>query len=99
MATLYIQEYKEVAFDAGGGRIQAGREPAIASQAISFTGTAGLSAALNAETNFVRIYSTAAAFLKFGTAPVAVTGTDCPVAADTAEYFGVHGGIKISAVV
>lgn len=99
MATMFVQEYKEVAYDANGKHIQAGREPAIVTQAITFTGTHGVSAAFNAHTNFVRIYTSSAAYLKFGADPTAVTGTDCPVSAGTAEYFGVVGGQKVSAVI
>ena len=98
MSNMYIAEYAELATDANGFTIQAGKEPALAHQKVAFTATAGASAAFNNLTKFVRIYCDAAGYLKFGTAPTAVTATDMPVSASTAEFFGVIGGQKVSAV-
>jgi hypothetical protein len=98
MALMYIAEYAELARDEDGNVIQAGKEPALARQFITFTGTAGASAAFNNSTNFVRIYCDTAGFLAFGLTPTAVTAQDTPVAATTAEYFGVIPGHQVSAV-
>ena len=98
MALMYIAEYAELAKDKDGNVVQAGKEPALARQYITFTATAGASAAFNDSTNFVRIYCDTAAFLSFGLSPTAVTAQDTPIAATTAEYFGVIKGQKVSAV-
>jgi hypothetical protein len=98
MALMYITEYSKLARDEDGHIIQAGQEPALARQFITFTATAGASAAFNNSTRFVRISCDSAAFLTFGLTPVAVTAQDTPVAASTAEFFGVLPGQKVSAV-
>lgn len=98
MSTLYITEYEELAKDGTGAVIQAGKEPAITTQTVSFTGTAGVSAAFNARTNYVRLYADGAGFLLFGVSPTAVTASGTPIALTTAEYFGVIPAQKVSAV-
>jgi hypothetical protein len=98
MATLYIQEYLEVASDSKGSIVQAGKEPAITSQKVTFSSTHGESATFNMNTNFIRIFSDTACYIKFGDTPIAVTATGIPLAANTAEFFAVHKNIKVSAV-
>ena len=98
MSTLYVTEYEDLAFDGRGHVIQAGKEPAVTTQKVTFTGTHGESAAFNSRTNFIRIYADGAGYLAFGAAPVAVTTTGTPISASTAEYFGVIPGQKVSAV-
>ena len=97
MSTMYISEYEELA-SSENGMVQAGREPSVTTQKVTFTGTAGASAAFNSRTKFIRVSCDAAAFLAFGLDPTAVTATDLPVQASTPEYFGVIPGQKISAV-
>lgn len=98
MAIAYVTEYAELARDERGDTIQAGREPAITTQKITFTAGATASAAFNNSTKFIRIWSDTAGFIKFGAAPTAVTATDTPISASTAEYFGVIQGQKVSIV-
>jgi hypothetical protein len=97
MALMYIAEYAELAHDENGNVIQAGKEPALARQFVTYSATAA-SAAFNPSTRFVRIYCDGAAFLNFGPAPTSTTAQDTPVAATTPEYFGVIPGQKVSAV-
>ena len=99
MATLYIQEYERLVNNPVGNQvIQAGQEPAVTNQTVTFTATAGASAAFNSSTNFIRVYSDTAGYIKFGAAPTAVTATDMPISANTPEFFGVVPGQKISVV-
>lgn len=98
MSSMYITEYKNLAFDENGHVIQVGLEPAEATQVVTFTATAGASAAFGQNTRFIRVSCDAAAFLAVGLAPVSVTATGTPVQANTPEYFGVKSGFKISAV-
>ena len=98
MANMYISEYADLARDGDGNIIPVGAAPAVATQKIAFTGTAGVSAAFNNRTKFVRIYLDTAGYILFGTAPTATTASDTPMAATTPEYFGVIGGQKVSAV-
>lgn len=97
MAILYIQEYERIAGDQDGHLVQAGFEPALASQAVTFSTTTA-SAAFNAKTKFVRLYSDTACFVKFGASPSATTATDMPLAANMPEFFAVVNGHKVAAV-
>lgn len=97
MAVLYIQEYSRIAGDADGHHVQAGFEPAVTSQAVTFT-TTTQSAAFNTATKFIRVFSDTACYVKFGSNPTATTATDMPLAANTAEFFAVVAGQKIAAV-
>ena len=97
MAIMYIQEYAELATDANGHTIQAGKEPALASQFVTYS-TSTASAAFNKGTRFVRINCDGAAFLSFGLSPTATTSEDMPVQANTPEFFGVIPQQKVAAV-
>lgn len=103
MATMYIAEYERQARDAEGNVMQAGEEPAIKKQAITYTATHGASAAFLRSTTFVRISIDAAGFVLFGETPVSVTLVDTPMAANVPEYFGVRtsdfGALAVSAVI
>jgi len=92
MASLYIQEYETCP---NQGEVQAGQEPALASQKITFT-TSAQSAAFNAKTQFIRVWADAAVWLAFAASPTA-TVASMPVSASTAEYFGVQAGEKVAA--
>jgi hypothetical protein len=94
MATLYISEYRTLTQDAEGNLVIAGKEPAIATQAVTFT-TSAVSSPFNAETRYIRHYSSAAAHLNFGADPGASV-LDYPVSATTPEYVGVSPGHKVA---
>jgi hypothetical protein len=94
MAVAYIQEYEKLAVDGSGFTIQAGKEPALASQAVIFT-TSVASAAFQERTRFIRVSCNANANLAFGLAPTA-TATSMEVQADTPEFFGVIQGQKVA---
>jgi len=98
MSNLYITEYARCTIDALTD-LPCGEEPAITTQKVSFSGTAGTSAAFNAETRFVRIHSDSVASIIFGTSPTATTSHP-RIAAGVSEYFGVPAGksYKVSAV-
>ena len=96
MSVAYIAEYAELAKDELGNIVPVGKEPAIATQTVSFTTTTA-SAAFNKLTRFIRIsVDTEAHFIVAGT-PVATTSHP-QIMADTVEYFGVEGGLKIALV-
>lgn len=99
MSTMYLTEYSRSAMTAEGLPIMAGQEPALAHQAITFTGTAGVSAFFNSKTTFVRIELDADGFILFGASPTAVTLTHTKMKADRPEHFGAISDIKVSAVV
>jgi len=99
MSTMYITEYSRLAGDADGRVIQAGKHDAYdTDQQVTFTATAGASAAFGADTHLIRVSCDAAAFLAFGADPTAVTTEGTPVQANTPEFFGVVPGQKVSAV-
>ena len=96
MALCYVTEYAELA-SCDTGIVQAGLEPNLTVQKIDFTaGAAATATAFDSRTRFVRIWSDTAGYIKFGASPTAVTATDTPVSASTAEFFGVRPGQKMS---
>lgn len=98
MARLYVTEYEHM-IELAGGRLPVGKEPAVASQAFTFTGTAAASAAFQSRTKFIRVHTDAICSIVFGTAPVA-TGDSMRLAAGQTEYFGIPGeaSYKVSAI-
>lgn len=104
MSRMFISEYEKMTEVSGGFRQAVGEEPSIAEQVVTFTGTAGVSAAFNVKTKFVRIEVDGIGNLLFGLAPTAVAGASKRLAAGQTEYFGVNikdftpGAMKVSAV-
>lgn len=93
MATAHITEYQELAADGQGNIIQAGKEPAITTQAVTFT-TATNSSALDGKTKLIRVIADADAHITFdGTT---ATANSMRLEANTAEYFGVEPGATLS---
>lgn len=97
MAVLYITEYSELAKDSLGNVVSAGKEPRETVQAVTFS-TTTQSAAFSNETRFVRLWSDTACFVEFGVNPTANNANDTPLAASTAEFFGVTPGQKVAVV-
>jgi hypothetical protein len=91
---ISIREYADVIL-APGGKVMAGREPAVTSQTATISGTSTQSAAFNAATRFIRIHVNATCSLDFGSNPIAVEG-ECDMAAGQTEYFGVVAGQKVA---
>lgn len=98
MSKLYITEYEHM-IELAGGRLPVGKEPKVAGQAFSFTGTPGVSAAFNIRTKFVRIHTDGICSVAFGTAPTA-TIDDARLASGQTEYFGIEpqSSYKVSAI-
>jgi hypothetical protein len=97
MSYLSVVEFQQVGRDYNSSPLPAGKLPGLATQNVSFTGTANESAAFNAETNFIRVVSDVDARVSVGEDPSA-TQDDVLIAAGQAEYFGVTPGHKISAI-
>lgn len=98
MSTLFVSEYAELGSSRNRQQgLPVAPEPALAEQAISFTGTPGLSAAFNASTRFIRVHTTGICSILVGSAPTATTSHK-RLAADQTEYFAVTPGDKISAI-
>jgi len=97
MTTLYIQEYAKLAGDDMGKPVQAGQEPALASQTVAIGGASVQSAAFNARTEFVRVHTDVICSVKFGANPTATT-SDARMAADATDHFGVKGGDKVAVI-
>lgn len=67
-------------------------------QSVAFTGTAGtISNAVGAQTYKVRVIVTSAAYIKIDGSPTA-TSSDVYLPADSAEYFSINPGQKVSAI-
>ena len=68
------------------------------SQSVAYTGTAGtVATAFGAQTRRVRVVTTTAAFVSFGSSPTATT-SDIYLPADTPEFFHVAPSSKVSAI-
>lgn len=98
MSTLYVSEYADVG--RSGGIIPVGSEPATDQAPVTFTASAGTSAAFKNNTTMVRIHVDGIASILFGTAPTAVANTNKRMTAGQTEYFTVPlgQGYKVSAV-
>ena len=95
MPSLYVSEYASVVV-VQGAVVPAPLEPAVTTQKITFT-TATQSAALNAQTRFVRLHADANCHVAFGANPTA-TASSARLASGTTEFFGVGEGqgLKLS---
>ena len=94
MSTLYISEYTQNSIDVPTLVM----EPSTASQAVTFTATAGQSTAFRTDTRMVRLHTDGICSYKFGTNPTAVANTDARMAANQTEYFKVMPTFRVSAV-
>jgi hypothetical protein len=65
---------------------------------VAYTGTAGTTAALPANTKNVRVVSTTDCFIEIGTAPTAVANSGLYLVAYQPEYFGCPASGKVSAI-
>ena len=94
MSTLTIIEGQGVGLQAGGNAQQAMMLPFVTLQRVTFTTTAGYSAALNTNTSLVRLYADAnCSVLASTTSSAAVTSvTGVNLASSTVEYFAVPPG-------
>ena len=97
MAVLYITEYELLAVTANGN-VPVGKEPAIATQALTYTGTSAASAAFNSRTKFVRLHTDGICSIIFAADPTATTSNP-RMGANQTEYFGVDAGDKVAAIV
>lgn len=96
MAYMYISEYSGLSSNPNGSPIQAGNEPSITTQKITFS-TSAQSAAFQPTTHLVRITCDAEAHLAFGSGPTA-TVADLQVQGDSPEYFTVDPGHQVAAI-
>jgi hypothetical protein len=96
---MYVTEFADVG--KSGGTVPVGAEPANTTQAVSFTATAGQSAAFKNNTRQIRVAVDGTANIKIGLNPTAVTATDRRMSVGS-EYFDVSNvqgqGYQISAV-
>lgn len=99
MADIYITEYAKLARDGANFHIAAGMEPAIAEQQIANPAASTQSSAFNDQTAFIMVHAQAAAHIKIGTNPTAVT-TAHRLGAGETRFYGVPMGksYKIAAI-
>lgn len=95
MATLFIAEYATLP-QVSGGKLMIAPEPAIATQAVTYSTTAP-SAAFNAQTRYIAITSPGIFSYTVAAAPTATT-SHFRIAADQIIYLAVQPGDKIAAV-
>lgn len=97
MATLWIKEHERMPQMAGAPQIWA--EPPLAEQAVSFTGTAGQSAAFNPATKFITITSDSIMSYLVSANPTALTTSFRVDLTASTLTIAVTAGHKISAIV
>lgn len=99
MATLYITEYQGIGLRPNQP-MQSPLEPALTTQAVTFTGTAEVSAAFSANTELVRITADGICSYLFSTAGTLATTSHPRLALGVAEYHCVPKGqsFKVSAI-
>lgn len=97
MADLYIAEYETMP-SVPGGSAQLAPEPAIATQKVSYTGTAGRSSAFNAKTRFIGITSPGIFSYLVGGSTVTATTDHFRVPADQIMFMAVQPSSFISAI-
>lgn len=97
MASLWITEFRAMPMDVNGRTVEAAALPAITTQKITISGTSAQSAALNADTKFVRVHTDAICHILAGDNRTATT-SNMRMPADETEYFGVIAGQKIAAI-
>lgn len=94
MAKAHVQEYAALDRMYTGSPAPLAREPAVATQAVTFT-TSTQSSAFNADTQLVRIVADAACHLAFGANPTA-TANSMLLPSGAVEYFAVTPGHKVA---
>lgn len=98
MANMYITEYQTTALTPNNPT-QAPMEPPITTQKVSFSGTAGSSATLNANTRLIRINCDGIASISVGVGVTATTN-DPRLSLGVTEYRAVpkSSGFRVSAI-
>lgn len=96
MAKLYISEFAKVG-GVAGANVPVAMLPPSASQVVAVGGASAQSAALRADTEFVRVVSDVAASIEVGANPTA-TINSLLIGPYAAEYFAVVGGQKLAVI-
>lgn len=96
MALLDITEYSQMAYDAAGRLLPAGKEPG-AYQQVSIGGSSAQSAAFGGQCTFIRVHTDAACRIAIGSNPTAAATTP-RMAAGATEFFGVKAGDKLAVI-
>lgn len=96
---LFLTEYSSLANDTYSVQIAAGKEPSIAEQAITVSGSTTQSAAFNNLTSFVMVHAQEAVCLAWGTNPTATTVKQRMAAGET-RFVGIPPGksFKVAAI-
>ena len=97
VSTLKIREYTKLGSSYTGGSPQVAQEPGRDMTPVTFTGTAGSSAAFASDTNFIAIVADVQFCYSVGASPTATTNM-VYVPAASLFYIGVTPGLKISAI-
>lgn len=99
MAKLYVTEYVSTGDIVGQGNIAA--EPEVATQVVTYTGTAAASTAFGTATRIIRLHTDSICSVFFSVAGTDATTSNRRMVAGQTEYFKVPGGqsYKVSAIV
>lgn len=91
MAKVYITEFTAI-------DLNVSREPPLANQTVAIGGSSvQCSNAFHAATRVIRVHTDAICSIEIGNNPTATANTR-RMAADTTEYYGAEGGMKIAVI-
>lgn len=96
MSTLYITEHADQLVLVGRA-VGVPREPPVAEQTVTISGTSAQSAAFNAKTKYIRIISDVVCSRLVGANPTA-TSSNTRMSADAYEFIAVNAGDKIAVI-
>jgi hypothetical protein len=96
VAKLYISEFTKVGGDAGS-LVPVAMLPSMGNQVVAIGGASAQSAALRADTQYVRVIADVPASVLIGTNPTATVNSPL-IGPYAAEYFAVTGGQKIAVI-
>ena len=94
---LDITEYSQMAVDAAGRLLPAGKEPGAYQTPVAIGAGSVQSAAFGGQAAFVRLHADAACRIAFGANPTASSSTP-RMAAGATEFFGVTPGHKVAVI-
>lgn len=97
MATLYISEYANLAFDNLGNTVAAPQTPALVEQNVAIGMSSAQSAAFGTSTRYIQINCDNACSVAFGANPTA-SASFHRMAANETRFYAVAPGSKIAVI-
>lgn len=97
MPTLYVTEFSESGLGSSPRQLPMAPLPAVASQAVTISGTSAQSSPFSTATRAIRVHTDVVCSIFVGANPTATT-SNARMAADQTEYFSVQPGDRIAVI-